>query len=434
MQRTLLSRLAAVTAVTVVLVAGVAYVTQRSLLEEEAAEHARTQVAHLQARTRALLAATPEQEPTATFRQALDELVEARAVRRSGHFIYVRFYDPTGAIIVEVDDPSYPPLAEAKNQLAPSPQSFPRAEEIHTDLLRVSGHPHIVVVLPVTDRTGTVVAYGEGIFAVSDAAVAAARWRLARNVALAVAIVFATALLLYPVISQLLRRLAEFSTALLDANLETLSLLGSAIAKRDSDTDAHNYRVTLYAVRLAEARQLPAADIRILIKGGFLHDVGKIGIRDSVLLKPGRLTEDEYAVMKKHVDHALDIVRRSRWLWEASVVVGGHHEKYDGSGYPAGVKGRDIPVTARIFAIADVFDALTSRRPYKEALSLEAALDVLEQGRGTHFDPELLDAFRQVAPDLHRQYAACKVEQLAERLEQATAYYFAAALETLPAL
>lgn len=428
-QRTLLRRLAAVTVAAVLLVAGVAYVTQRDLLEEEAAEHARTQVAHLQARTRAILAVTPEAEPAAAFRQALDELVEARAERRSGHFVYARFYDPKGAVIAEVDDPSYPRLAEAKKHLAPLPQRFPRAEEIQTELVRAAGHPHILVVLPIADRSGAVAAYGEGVYAVSDEAMASVRWRLARNVGLAVALVLATALLIYPVVEGLLRRLAEYSTALLDANLETLSLLGSAIAKRDSDTDAHNYRVTLYAVRLAEACGLSATDVRVLIKGGFLHDVGKIGIRDAVLLKPGRLSEEEYAVMKKHVDHALDIVRRSRWLWEASAVVGAHHEKYDGTGYPAGIKGRDIPITARIFAIADVFDALTSRRPYKEALSLESAMEILEQGRGSHFDPEVLESFRQVAPELYRQYAECEVGQLTDRLEQVTAHYFAAGLE-----
>ena len=120
--------------------------------------------------------------------------------------------------------------------------------------------------------------------------------------------------------------------------------------------------------------------IRILIKGAFLHDVGKIGIRDNILLKPGRLDEEEFEEMKRHVNHGLDIISKSAWLNEASAVVGSHHEKYEGNGYPAGLKGEAIPVLARIFAIADVFDALTSHRPYKKPLSYEETIDILMKG------------------------------------------------------
>ena len=110
--------------------------------------------------------------------------------------------------------------------------------------------------------------------------------------------------------------------------------------------------------------------MRALLKGAFLHDVGKLGIRDAILLKPGKLDAAEFGEMKRHVAHGLDIIERSSWLRDATAVVGHHHEKWDGSGYGTGSAARQIPLPARIFAVADVFDALTSRRPYKEPLSV----------------------------------------------------------------
>ena len=156
----------------------------------------------------------------------------------------------------------------------------------------------------------------------------------------AASIVIATTLLIYPLIRRLVERLSDLSIHLLDANLETLQVLGNAIAKRDSDTDAHNYRVTIYSVRLAEAHSVDNAAIRRLIKGAFLHDVGKIGVRDHVLLKPGRLNEEEFEIMKTHVSHGLDIIARSHWLRDAGEVIGGHHEQYAGKGYFGGSGGR----------------------------------------------------------------------------------------------
>jgi HD-GYP domain-containing protein (c-di-GMP phosphodiesterase class II) len=258
--------------------------------------------------------------------------------------------------------------------------------------------------LAIADRQGARLARVNGVFVVAPAVIARAERRLAVSVSSAAAIVVATTLLLYPLIRRLVRRLSDLSTHLLDANLETLQVLGSAIAKRDSDTDAHNYRVTIYAVRLAEAHGVGNAVIRRLIKGAFLHDVGKIGVRDDVLLKPGRLDEAEFEIMKTHVTHGLDIIARSAWLRDAGEVIGGHHEKYAGKGYHRGLHGQTIPLTARIFAIADVFDALSSERPYKRPMPVAECIAILQQGAGQHFDPELVARFAAMAVELHARF------------------------------
>jgi HD-GYP domain-containing protein (c-di-GMP phosphodiesterase class II) len=248
--------------------------------------------------------------------------------------------------------------------------------------------------------------------------------RLQRAIIFAIAAVLATAVVLYPVVLRLMRRVTTLSSSLLDANLEIIKVLGGAIAKRDADTDAHNYRVTIYAVRLAEAVGLDDQEIQALIKGAFLHDVGKIGIQDHILLKPGRLTPEEFEEMKTHVEHGLEIVSRASWLADAAAVVGNHHEKVAGDGYPNGLAGESIPVAARIFAIADVFDALTSRRPYKQPLSYDEAMDILAQGRGSHFDARLLDAFEKIAPVLHAQFVGGDDVDAKRALKQITDRYF----------
>ena len=153
--------------------------------------------------------------------------------------------------------------------------------------------------------------------------------------------------------------------------------------------------------------------------------MGKIGIPDTILLKPGRLTEEEFQVMKTHVSHGLDIVGRSVWLTDATDIVGDHHEKFDASGYLRGLHGEEIPITARIFAIADVFDALTTKRPYKESFSFEDTMEILEEGRGSHFDSELLDAFAQIARTLYDKFTEGDDEMPKKELDAIIQEYFA---------
>ena len=281
--------------------------------------------------------------------------------------------------------------------------------EIHANLLKDSHHSDIFI------RT---------FFELSPAASRSIGIFTARSVGYVVAIVLVTTKILYPVILFLLERLAVYSRKLLDAHLQTVEALGETIAKRDSDTNYHNYRVTLCTVRFAEAVGFPSSQMPGLIKGAFLHDIGKIGIRDNILLTEESFDEKEYAIMKKHVGYGLEIIHMSSWLKDAAHIVGYHHEKFDGSGYPAGVSGRDIPLAARLFTIVDVFDALTSIRPYKKAYSYERTMTVLKEGRASHFDPELLDTFKEISQELYAEFAGREDDGLKVQFDRLTTTYF----------
>ncbi len=353
------------------------------------------------------------------------EAFAARSIRmKAGHFVYIIVYDAEGNEIVKQSDANYAELNAVKSFIQESGHGLTPGNNNDYEVVRLQGRPHIKVKVPLRNIEGNIVAYADGVFAVSDEAITAVAWRVMRTVLAVVVIVLITTALLYPVILGLMRRLTKLSLNLLDSNLETLKVLGSAIAKRDSDTDAHNYRVTIMAVRLAEAVGLNANSIQSLIKGAFLHDVGKIGIPDYILLKEGKLTEEEFEVMRNHVQHGLDIIIRSDWLSDAADVVASHHEKYDGSGYPAGISADNKPLNARIFAIADVFDALTSQRPYKQPFSYDDTMQILSEGRGSHFDPALIDKFFTIAPRCYEEVANRDDEGLKHELEAITNRYF----------
>jgi two-component system response regulator RpfG len=176
---------------------------------------------------------------------------------------------------------------------------------------------------------------------------------------------------------------------------ETLLRLARAGEYRDADTGNHVVRMARYVRLIAETMGLEASRVEILEHAAPMHDIGKIGIPDRILLKPSRLAEDEWVVMQTHARIGYEILRDSPsyFLRAGAVIALGHHERYDGSGYPGGLRGERIPLEARIVAVADVFDALSSPRPYKGAWRLEHALDYLSGERGRQFDPECVDAF-----------------------------------------
>lgn len=207
--------------------------------------------------------------------------------------------------------------------------------------------------------------------------------------------------ILYPVVIRLAAENEEKAKELLESHLGMMETLGRAIAQRDSDTGAHNYRVAWMSAMLAETIGLKDHAMQALIVGSFLHDAGKIGIADAILLKPGKLTDEEMNTMRTHVSIGEEIVAGAGWLEGARAVVAGHHEKWDGSGYPRRLKGEEIPLAARIFAITDVFDALCSKRPYKDPMPLDKAMTILHKDAGTHFDPTLIAAFSPLAEQLY---------------------------------
>jgi putative nucleotidyltransferase with HDIG domain len=224
-------------------------------------------------------------------------------------------------------------------------------------------------------------------------------------------IVLVTTLFLYPMMFSMNSSLIDYTNQLISSRLETLMAFGKAISQRDNDTGAHNYRVTLYAIAIAEELGLSISYKRDLIRGSFLHDIGKIGISDNILLKPGKLTEEEFETMKSHVTKGAEIIENISWLSGAKDVVLYHHEKYDGSGYPYGLKGDDIPVNAAIFAIADVFDALTSERPYKKPFSYEKSIEIISQESGTHFNPLFVEAFKKISKKLYLTISSLNNEE-----------------------
>jgi HD-GYP domain-containing protein (c-di-GMP phosphodiesterase class II) len=423
--RLLLKRIAIMVLVTCLAFSTIAFFNNRNQIKDTVVELARLQSQHFNQEIIAVLD-RPEGPAADVMQESMNQFTQASGptIFKDGHFVLARVYDQTGNELGNLSDESFPDINIVRKAFEDVTITPLAADDHRVVVTRLEGAPYVGVAVPLLNSRAEVVAQLVGAFAVSDAAIARVRGNVLRTILYVIGIVLATALALYPIISGLLGRLSRQTIQLLDANLEILQVLGSAIAKRDSDTDAHNYRVSVYSVRLAEAVGLPREQIKSLIKGALLHDVGKLGIRDNILLKPGKLDEDEFSVMKTHVEHGLEITNRANWLKDAQQVVGGHHEKYDGAGYPSGLKADEIPVTARIFAITDVFDALTSKRPYKDPLPFEETMDILEKGRGNHFDPMLLDAFKPIARELYDAYSGKDGNIPRQQLEAMTNEYF----------
>lgn len=183
---------------------------------------------------------------------------------------------------------------------------------------------------------------------------------------------------------------------------ETVMSLVKAAGYRDYETGAHISRVGHYAYLIAQGLQLSAQDQALVLDAAAMHDIGKVGIPDHILLKPGRLDEAEMDIMRQHASLGHELLKgsSSRLLQAGATIALGHHEKFDGSGYPQGLLGDDIPLFGRIVAVADVFDALTSERPYKKPWSLDDAAGYLRAQRGLHFDPQCVDAFLAAWPEV----------------------------------
>lgn len=198
------------------------------------------------------------------------------------------------------------------------------------------------------------------------------------------------------------RELRLATDKIIRASLDTIFRLATASEYRDDDTGAHIRRMSSYSAMIARSMDLSNAEVENIRHAAPMHDVGKIGIPDAILLKPGELTGDEWKIMKDHTIIGRNILKdsESEIIQLAEIIALNHHERWDGSGYPNGLKGNEIPMVGRIVAVADVFDALMSDRPYKKAFAFDHSLQILQDEKGSHFDPEVMDAFFSVQEEI----------------------------------
>ena len=200
-------------------------------------------------------------------------------------------------------------------------------------------------------------------------------------------------------VTQRTAELDEALGSLENAYRSTLQALTAALEARDAETHGHSERVVTFSLRLGREYGLTSAEMKALEFGSLLHDIGKIGVPDAILRKPAKLTEEEWERMREHPLHGQQILRGIKFLTGAARVVAQHHEKWDGSGYPLGLKGEDIDICARIFSVADAFDAITSDRVYRQGRSYEVALAELDEWAGRQFDAKIVEAFHRVPPE-----------------------------------
>jgi putative two-component system response regulator len=204
----------------------------------------------------------------------------------------------------------------------------------------------------------------------------------------------------YRRIAEQRRELQRLHEELLIAYDETIHGWSDALDLRDKETEGHTQRVTEKTVILARAAGLNEEALKHIWRGSLLHDVGKLGIPDSILLKADHLTDEEWRIMRRHPIHAYEWLQHIEYLKPAIDIPYCHHEKWDGTGYPRGLKGEEIPIGARLFAIVDVWDALTSDRPYRKAMSREDAFKFIVSQSGTHFDPKAVELFKEHIAEL----------------------------------
>ncbi len=188
-----------------------------------------------------------------------------------------------------------------------------------------------------------------------------------------------------------------------EALVEMMLVLVRALEERDEYTRGHSERVAKLSVEIGRCLNFTKTQLINLYRGALLHDIGKIGIRDEVLYKPGNFTPEERARMNQHPEKGHFIVLNCHLLWNLIPMIRNHHENFDGTGYPDGLKGEGIPIESRIVSLADFFDALATARPYKPALSKEESINFVKKVSGTKFDPKVVDAFLKIADDFYNK-------------------------------
>lgn len=392
-----------------IILAGVIYLYNLKAINNSAAELAIEEAAHLK----------DHYEKSKGLKDSLashmDEAVKV------GHFVNVELYDINKEMIYITSLEDYAFLEKFAE------------EHDHSDLFKDSvkyskkvldGESYIFVIAPIKDENKVIEGYFEGIFHVDSAVFADIYNQIFYSILIVIVALASATLLFYPIILRLNNKIIKHSETLLASNLKMLEILGTATEKRDYDTNDHNIRVTLLATMLGEAYGIRKNKLRGVIKGSMLHDVGKIGIPDNILLKNGKLDSGEMDIMREHVTHGVEIIENHRWLEDALDIIECHHEWYNGEGYMKGLKGDDIPIGARLFAVVDVFDALLVKRPYKEPYSFEATMSIMEKKKGTHFDPKVFDAFAGNVKVFHAELYDKDVQVLDRKMDHIMAKYF----------
>ena len=349
-----------------------------------------------------------------------DELQLRSASFLQKNFIVIEVFAADGQRVARITNPAQ---ADLQAQWLRSLERLPRDQTRHIHRLEREGETLVEMTFPV-HQSGLLRGHIAAIFRLEPMVQQMLFGGMERRLLLVLLIVTGTTIALYPVIIQLNRSLWQSARKILQGNLETVSVLSAAIAMRDIETGEHNARVTLYALALAKAVELEEALMQGLILGALLHDVGKIGIPDQILHKSERLSAEEQETMRQHVAHGVRIISGSAWLHQARGVIEFHHEKYDGSGYLKGLRGNEIPEVARIFAIADVFDALVSSRPYKPPLSVTEARQMILNDAGTHFDPDFAAVFANMAERCHKAVQGKDSDALSAEIHRQGSPYF----------
>ena len=301
---------------------------------------------------------------------------------------------------------------------------FPLNKKTYYDFIEAPNKQYYILVFHPIYKNDKLLGYVEGVKKIEKNIIEEFEKKIRYTILIILTSIIVFSIFIFPLIYLAYKKINENRIELISNNIMTINTLGNAIALRDSDTNEHNYRVAIYSIRLAQELNIGKEQIEKLIIGSFLHDIGKIGISDSVLLKNGKLTHAEFESMKQHVQKGIKIIEDDKWLENGRDVILYHHEKYDGSGYPNRIEGENIPNIARIFAIVDVFDALTSKRPYKEPFSYEKAIKILKESSGTHFDPQILESFLKISYRLYIDISNESHQQLKDELDNSIKRYF----------
>lgn len=301
---------------------------------------------------------------------------------------------------------------------------FPTNKEIYYNFFKTSDDKFYINFIYPVYNSNKLLGYIEGFKEIEHNVIESFEKKIIYTIVIILLSISIFSILIFPIIYIAYSKINDNRLKLLSNNIMTITILGNAIALRDNDTNEHNYRVTLYSILLAQKLNISSSKIKKLIIGAFLHDVGKIGISDKILLKNGKLNTNEFNIMKLHVKKGIEIIGDDTWLQKGKDIILYHHEKYNGSGYPYKIAGNDIPLIARIFAIVDVFDALTSKRPYKEPFSYEKAIKIMKKSSGTHFDPKILKIFIDISYNIYMNIRDTDQKGLKNELDNFIKNYF----------